>query len=86
MVARRSLSKRRKSRRIYLSKTINLLGELRPLSFDETKETISALILYLTKVSYGLLVHILLWLIANYEIAVHNERIWIRNIIHEMGK
>ncbi|CAF4611209.1 unnamed protein product [Rotaria sp. Silwood1] len=69
----------------YLSKTIYLLGELPPLSLDETKQTVSALIIYLTQVSYGSLVHVLLWLIANYQIANDDERLWIQNIIHTMG-
>ncbi len=69
----------------YLSKTIHLLGELPSLSLDETKQTVSALITYLTQVSYGSLVHVLLWLIANYQIANDNERIWIQNTIHTMG-
>ncbi|CAF3627579.1 unnamed protein product, partial [Rotaria sp. Silwood2] len=70
----------------YLSKTIYLLGELPSLSLDETKQIVSALIIYLTQVSYGSLVHVLLWLIANYQIANDDERVWIQNIIHTMGK
>ncbi|CAF2321704.1 unnamed protein product [Rotaria sp. Silwood2] len=69
----------------YLSKTIYLLGELPSLSLDETKQIVSALIIYLTQVSYGSLVHVLLWLIANYQIANDDERVWIQNIIHTMG-
>lgn len=69
----------------YLNKTIHLLGDLQSLSFDETKQTISALIQYLTHVSYGSLVHVLLWLFANYQITNDEERIWIQEIIHQMG-
>ncbi|CAF1357477.1 unnamed protein product [Rotaria sordida] len=69
----------------YLSKTIYLLGELPSLSLDETKQTVLAIINYLTQVSYGSLVHVLLWLIANYQIANDDERVWIQNIIHTMG-
>lgn len=70
----------------YLSKTICLLGELPSLSLDETKQIVSSLILYLTQVSYGSLVHVLLWLIANYQISNDDERLWIQNMIHTMGK
>jgi hypothetical protein len=69
----------------YLSKTIFLLGELQSLSLDETKQIILQLINYLTHVSYGSLIHVLLWLIANYQIANDNERPWIQNVIHTMG-
>jgi hypothetical protein len=69
----------------YLTKTIYLLGELPSLSLEETKQTISALIIYLTHLSYGSLVHVLLWLIANYQIANDDERLWIQNTIHTMG-
>ena len=69
----------------YLSKTIYLLGELPSLSLDETKQTVSALITYLTHLSYGSLVHVLLWLIANYQISNDNERKWIQDIISTMG-
>ncbi|UJR23853.1 hypothetical protein I4U23_026828 [Adineta vaga] len=69
----------------YLSKTILFLGELQSLSLDETKEFVTQLIHYLTYVSYGTLVHVLLWLIANYEIASENERLWIQNTINTMG-
>jgi hypothetical protein len=69
----------------YLSKTIYLLGELQSLSLDETKQIILQLIHYLTYVSYGSLVHVLLWLIANYQIAKDDERPWIQNVIHTMG-
>lgn len=70
----------------YLTNTIYLLGELPSLSLEETKQTVSTLIQYLTCVSYGSLVHVLIWLIANYQIANDNERLWIQNIIHTMGK
>lgn len=70
----------------YLSKTISLLGELQSLSFDETKQIIVQLINYLTCVSYGSLVHVLLWLVANHQITNDDERPWIQNIIHSMGK
>ena len=69
----------------YLSKTVYLLGALPSLSLDETKQTVSALINHLTQVSYSSLLHVLLWLIANYQIARDNERTWIQNIIHNMG-
>lgn len=70
----------------YLIKTISLLGELQSLSFDETKEIILQLINYLTCLSCGSLIHVLLWLIANYQIANDEERSWIQNTIHTMGK
>lgn len=70
---------------IYLKKTIYLLGELQSLSFDETKQTITALINYLTYISYGSLVHVLLWLFANYQIVDDDERKWIQDVIHRMG-
>lgn len=70
----------------YLSKTIYLLGELPSLSLDETKQIVSQLINYLTHVSYGSLIHVLLWLIANYQITNDNEKPWIQNTIHTMGK
>ncbi len=70
----------------YLSKTIYLLGELQSLVLDETKQIIVQLIHYLTHVAYGSLVHVLLWLIANYQIANDDERPWIQNVIHTMGK
>ncbi|CAF4543469.1 unnamed protein product, partial [Rotaria sp. Silwood2] len=69
----------------YLIKTIYLLGELQSLSLDETKQIVSQLINYLTHVSYGSLVHVLLWLIANYQIANDDEKPWIQNVIHTMG-
>ncbi|UJR24962.1 hypothetical protein I4U23_006326 [Adineta vaga] len=69
----------------YLTKTIDLLGELPSLSLEETKQIVSELITYLTQISYGSLVHVLLWLIANYQIANDNERVWIQNTIHTMG-
>ncbi|CAF2040283.1 unnamed protein product [Rotaria magnacalcarata] len=69
----------------YLFKTIYLLGELPSLSLDETKQSISALIIHLTQVSYGTLVHVLLWLIANYQISNDDERIWVQKMIHTMG-
>ncbi|CAF0757365.1 unnamed protein product [Rotaria sordida] len=69
----------------YLIKTIYLLGELQSLSLDETKQIVLQLINYLTHVSYGSLVHVLLWLIANYQIANDNEKPWIQNVIHTMG-
>jgi hypothetical protein len=69
----------------YLTKTIHLLGELPALSLEETKQTVSALILYLTHVSYGSLAHVLLWLIANHQIANDDERVWIQNTIHTTG-
>jgi hypothetical protein len=69
----------------YLIKTIYLLGELSSLSSDQTKQTVSELIIYLTYLSYGSLVHVLLWLIANYQIANDDERLWIQTIIHTMG-
>jgi hypothetical protein len=69
----------------YLAKTIHLLGELQSLSLDQTKEILIELITYLTHVAYGSLVHVLLWLIANYQIANDDERPWIQNIIHTMG-
>ena len=70
----------------YLTKTIHLLGELPSLSLDETKQTVSLLITYLTHVSYGSLVHVLLWLIANHQIANEDERGWIQTMINTMGK
>lgn len=70
----------------YLSKTIVFLGELQSLSLDETKQMIIQLIHYLTYVSYSSLVHVLLWLIANHQIANEDERPWIQSIIHSMGK
>jgi hypothetical protein len=70
----------------YLSKTISLLGEFQSLSLDETKQIVLQLINYLTHVSYGTLVHVLLWLIANYQIANDEERPWIQNVIHTLGK
>ncbi|CAF4337875.1 unnamed protein product, partial [Adineta steineri] len=70
----------------YLSKTIYFLEELQSLSLEETKQTVLQLINYLTHVSYGTLVHILLWLIANHQIANDDERPWIQNTIHTMGK
>lgn len=70
----------------YLTKTIYLLGELSSLSFEETKQTISSLIIYLTQLSYGSLVHVLLWLFANHQIANDDERGWIQTMIHTMGK
>ena len=70
----------------YLTKTIHLLGELPSLSLEETKQIVSSLIIYLTQVSYGSLVHVLLWLIANHQIANDDEREWIKTIIHTMGK
>ncbi|CAF3469520.1 unnamed protein product [Rotaria sp. Silwood1] len=70
----------------YLIKTIYLLGELQSLSLDETKQIVLQLINYLTHVSYGSLVHVLLWLIANYQIANDDEKPWIQNVIHTMGK
>ena len=70
----------------YLSKTIFLLGELQSPSLDETKEIIVQLTNYLTHVSYGSLLHVLQWLIANYQIANDDERPWIQNVIHTMGK
>jgi hypothetical protein len=70
----------------YLIKTIFLLGELQSLSLDETKQIILQLINYLTYNSYGSLIHVLLWLIANYQIANDDERPWIQNVIHTMGK
>jgi len=69
----------------YLIKTIYLLGELPSLSLDQTKQTVSELIIYLTYISYGSLVHVLIWLIANYQIANDDERLWIQTIIHTMG-
>jgi hypothetical protein len=69
----------------YLTKTIFLLGELQSLSLNETKQIITQLIHYLTYVAYGSLLHVLLWLIANYQIANDDERPWIQNIIHTMG-
>jgi hypothetical protein len=69
----------------YLSKTISLLGELQSLALDETKQTVLQLINYLTYVSYGSLVHVLLWLMANYQIANDDDRPWIQNVIHTMG-
>ena len=69
----------------YLSKTIYLLGELQSLSLDETKQIVLQLIDYLSHVSYGSLIHVLLWLIANYQIANDDERPWIQNAIHTMG-
>ena len=69
----------------YLSKTISLLGELQSLSLEETKQIILQLIHYLTCVSYSSLIHVLLWLIANHQIANDDERPWIQNIIHSMG-
>ncbi|CAF3424706.1 unnamed protein product [Rotaria sp. Silwood1] len=69
----------------YLIKTIYLLGELQSLSLDETKQIVLQLINYLTHVSYGSLVHVLLWLIANYQIANDDEKPWIQNVIHTMG-
>ncbi len=70
----------------YLTKTIFLLGELQSLSLDETKQIVLQLINYLTYHSYGSLIHVLLWLIANYQIANDDERPWIQNAIHTMGK
>ena len=70
----------------YLSKTISFLGELQSLSLDETKQIIIQLIHYLTNVSYSSLVHVLLWLIANHQIANDDERPWIQSIIHSLGK
>lgn len=67
-----------------LSKTIFLLGELQSLALEQTKEILSNLIRYATHVSHGSLIHILLWLIANYQIADENERLWIQNVIHTM--
>ena len=69
----------------YLTKTIYLLGDLQSLSLDETKRIVSQLIDYLVHVSYGSLVHVLIWLIANYQIANDDEKPWIRNLIHTMG-
>ncbi|CAF1112024.1 unnamed protein product [Adineta ricciae] len=69
----------------YLSKTVLFLGDLQSLSLDETKQVVSQLINYLTHVSYGTLVHVLLWLVANYQIASDNERSWIQNTINTMG-
>ncbi|CAF3896482.1 unnamed protein product, partial [Adineta steineri] len=69
----------------YLSKTIYFLEELQSLTLEETKQTVLQLINYLTRVSYGTLVHILLWLIANHQIANDDERPWIQNTIHTMG-
>lgn len=68
-----------------LSKTIYLLGDLPSLSLEETKQTVSELIQYLTQISYGSLVHVLIWLISNYQIANDDERLWIQNMIHTMG-
>lgn len=70
----------------YLTKTIHLLGELPSLSLEETKQIVSSLIIYLTHHSYGSLVHVLLWLIANHQIANDNERGWIQTMIQTMGK
>lgn len=70
----------------YLGKTIHLLGDLPSLALDETKETVSNLIAHLTKVSYGSLAHVLLWLMANYQIANDNDRAWIQTSIHTMGR
>ena len=69
-----------------LARTIHLLGELPALSLEETKTTVTGLIAYLTHVSYGSLVHVLLWLIANYQIANDDERVWIQTTISTMGK
>ena len=69
----------------YLYKTIALLGELQSLVLDETKQILLQLINYLTYVSYGSLVHVLLWTMANYQIANDDERPWIQNVIHTMG-
>ncbi|CAF1033305.1 unnamed protein product [Adineta ricciae] len=69
----------------YLTKTIHLLGELPSLSLEETKQIITGLITYLTQLSYGSLVHVLLWLIANYQIANDDERLWIQTTISTMG-
>ncbi|CAF1194933.1 unnamed protein product [Rotaria magnacalcarata] len=69
----------------YLSKTIYFLGELQSLSLTGTKDMISQLIKYLTHVSYGSLLHVLLWLVANYQIANDNEKSWIQDTIHTMG-
>ena len=70
----------------YLSRTIRVLGELSSLSLDTTKETVQNLIYHLTQVAYGSLIHVLLWLIANYQIANDNERLWIQSTIHTMGE
>jgi hypothetical protein len=69
-----------------LTKTIQLLGELPSLSLNESKQILQALLTYLTHVSYGSLVHVLLWLIANYQLANDEERLWIQTVIHSMGK
>lgn len=69
----------------YLKKTIFLLGELPSLCLNETKEIVQLLINYLSQVSYGCLPHVLLWLIANYQIGTDEERLWIRENIENMG-
>lgn len=70
----------------HLSKTIILLGELPSLSLEDTKQTVQILISYLTETSYATLLHVLLWLIANYQIASDDEKLWIQNTIHLMGE
>jgi hypothetical protein len=70
----------------YLSKTIYLLGEIQSIALNETKQIILQLINYLTYVSYGSLLHVLIWLIANYQISNDNEKSWIQNVIHTMGR
>lgn len=69
----------------YLRKTIFLLGDLQSLVLDETKQILIELINYLTTVSSSSLVHVLLWLFANHQIASDDERIWIQNVIHSTG-
>lgn len=69
----------------YLSKTIFLLGELQSLVLGQTKETVVNLIEYVQHVSHASLIHVLLWLIANYQIADENERVWIGDVIHKMS-
>lgn len=69
----------------FLSKTILLLGELQSLALDDTKQIVEALILFLRRYSAGCLVHLLLWLIANYQIASETDRAWIQQTIELLG-
>ena len=70
----------------YLSKTIHFLGQLPSLSLEETRATLLSLISYLSHVSYSSLAHVLIWCIANHQLANDDEKPWIQNVIHTMGR
>ncbi|CAF1593637.1 unnamed protein product, partial [Didymodactylos carnosus] len=69
----------------YLTKTITLLASIPSLVSDDSKQKLIDLLQYNTQVCYGTLIHILLWLFANYQLATDVERIWIKDVINSVG-